>query len=293
MRVIARGVGIALLLAGCAASGPVDPGGRPEPSPVQLRQTVEDLGREVRDLRAQVEATRRVAVGYQDLAGLRAELEAVQAALQALIRDLEQRQLEAFQAVDRRLATIGGRIGELAAAARRADAGAGERSQPSGPAEGPPAPPPSPGPARAEATAPAQATATPVTAPAEPAREPGKEPAEGPGIPRGRTIQRVSPAEASGETRVSVEADGPLSPRASTLADPPRVILDFENVAFGFGRTPVEVDGPILERIRFIQLRAVPTPVIRLVLTLKRSVPYWIEPQARGLIVHLGSAPPR
>jgi len=289
VRMIARGVVVALLLAGCAASGPLDPGGRPEPSPAQLRQTVEDLGREVRDLRAQVEATRRVAVGYQDLAGLRAELEAVQAALQALIRDLEQRQLEAFQAVDRRLATIGGRIGELAAVARRADAGAGERSQPSGPAEGPPVPPASPGPTRAEAAAPAQTSAAPVAAPAEP----GKEPAEGPGIPRGRTIQRVSSAEASGETRVSVEADGPLSPRASTLADPPRVILDFENAAFGFGRTPVEVEGPILERIRFIQLRAVPTPVIRLVLTLKRPVPYWIEPQARGLIVHLGSPPPR
>jgi hypothetical protein len=53
------------------------------------------------------------------------------------------------------------------------------------------------------------------------------------------------------------------------------------------------VEGPILERIRFIQLRAVPTPVIRLVLALKRPVPYWIESQARGLIVHLGSPPPR
>jgi AMIN domain len=283
VRVIARGVVVALLLAGCAASGPVDPGGRPEPSPAQLRQTVEDLGREVRDLRAQVEATRRVAVGYQDLAGLRAELEAVQAALQALIRDLEQRQLEAFQAVDRRLATIGGRIGELAAAARRADAGAGERGQPGGPAEGPPAAPP---------TAPARAEPTAVAQPA--AAEPAREPAEGPGAPaRGRTIQRVSSAEASGETRVSVEADGPLSPRASSLADPPRVILDFENTAFGFGRSPVEVEGPILERIRFIQLQAAPTPVIRLLLTLKRPVPYWIEPRARGLIVHLGSTPPR
>jgi AMIN domain len=296
LRGIAGSLVGALLLAGCAASaptsgpasGPAASGSRSELSPAQLRQTVEDLGREVRDLRAQVEASRRVAVGYQDLAGLRAELEAVQAALQALIRDLDQRQLEGFQAVDRRLATIGGRISELASATRRADAGAGER-QPGSPADGPPAP--APAPARTEApsappVAPPPATAA-VTAPAEPTREPAE------GASRGRTIQRVSSAEASGETRVSIQADGPLTPRASVLMDPPRVVLDFENAAFGFGRTPVEVDGPLLERIRFIQLQGAPAPVIRLLLTLKRSVPYWIESQARGLVVHLGSTAPR
>jgi hypothetical protein len=286
VRAIAGGVVGALLLAGCAASGPTAPGpvgsgSRSEPSPAQLRQTVEDLGREVRDLRAQVEASRRVAVGYQDLAGLRAELEAVQTALQALIRDIDQRQLEGFQAMDRRLAAIGGRISELAAATR------------SGPAEGPPAASPPAGPARVEpppaASAAAPRAAAPVAVPAEPA----KEPAEGSGLPRGRTIQRVSTAEVSGETRVSVQADGPLTPRVSALGDPPRVVLDFENAAFGFGRTPVEVEGPLLERIRFIQLQGAPTPVIRVLLTLKRPVPYWVESQARGLIVHLGSAAPR
>jgi hypothetical protein len=282
----------ALLLAGCAASGPTTSGPTAsgpagsgkgsEPSPAQLRQAVDDLGREVRDLRAQVEASRRVAVGYQDLAGLRAELEAVQKALQALIRDMEQRQLEGFQAVDRRLAAIGGRINELAAATRRVDAGAGERS---GPAEGPPAASPTTGPVRVEPPAAAQKVAAPVAGSAEPA--------EGSGLPRMRTIQRVSTTEVSGETRVSVQADGPLSPRASTLGDPPRVVLDFENAGFGFGRTPVEVEGPVLERIRFIQLQGAPTPVIRLLLTLKRPVPYWVESQTRGLIVHLGSPAPR
>jgi len=284
VRAVAACAGIALLLAGCASSGSVAPAGSgAEPTPAQLRQTVEDLGREVRDLRAQVEATRRVALGQRDLLGVRAEVEAVQAALQALIRDLEQRQLEAFQAMDRRLAAVSARLDELAGAPRRAETGARERSQPGGSGESPPPAPP-PGPARPEPPAPAQTAAPPPPAPAEPAEA---------SVGRGRTIHRVSPAEVAGETRVSVEADGPLSPRVFVLADPTRVILDFENAAFGFGRTPVEVDGPLLERIRFIQLRGAPTPVIRLVLGLKRSVPYWIEPQARGLVIHLGSTAPR
>ena len=262
---------LGVLLAGCAASGAGREGAAPDPVPA-LRQTVEELRREVAELRADLDAQRRAAAMTRDLLGLREELEGVQTAFQALIRDLEQRQLEGSQAVDRRLVALGARLDELAARVRRAEAAVGELSQRAVPTPAP-APP----------------------APAAPAEPPAREPAATPAAPaRARTIQRVTPTEAADETRVSVEADGPLSPRAFTLADPPRLVVDLEHAAFGFDRTPLAVDGPIVERIRFIQLRAAPTPVIRLVLSLKRPVPYWLEPQARGLVLHLGQgAPPR
>jgi hypothetical protein len=268
----AAGAILVALLAGCAASDAGRPAGAAPDPAAALRQAVDELRREVAELRADLEAQRRAAAMTRDLLGLREELAAVQTAFQALIRDLEQRQLEGSQAVDRRLVALAARLDELAARVRRAEAAVGElgqRAVPT-PASAPPAP----------------------AAPVAPAEPPAKEPAAPAAPARGRTLQRVSATEAPGETRVSVEADGALSPRAFTLGDPPRLVVDLENAAFGFDRTPLAVDGPIVERIRFIQLRVSPTPVIRLVVSLKRPVPYWIEPQARGLILHLGQSAP-
>jgi hypothetical protein len=108
------------------------------------------------------------------------------------------------------------------------------------------------------------------------------------------TLRRVTAAEAGGDTRVVVEADGPVAPRVLALADPPRLILDFENAAFGFGRSPVVVGGALLERMRFIQIQATPVPVIRVMLHLVRPAPYWLETLPRGLVVHVGTeGPPR
>jgi hypothetical protein len=145
----------------------------------------------------------------------------VQTAFQALIRDLEQRQLEGSQAVDRRLVALAARLDELAARVRRAEAAVGELGQRAAPAPVPPAP----------------------AAPVAPAEPPAKEPAALAAPARGRTLQRVSATEAPGETRVSVEADGALSPRAFKLQDPPRLVVDLENAAFGFDRTPLRWTG--------------------------------------------------
>jgi hypothetical protein len=263
------------LSAGCAAGGGAGDG-KPEPSPAELRQTVETLKREVGELRALLQTSRRTSATQQDLVGVRAEVEAVQSALQALMRDADQRQLEGLQAVDRRLHALSARVEQLTAAVRRAEAAVAEVVE--RPDAGGPTPSPSP---------PAPGGAPPTAAPPAPlVPAPGAE-------ARPRRVQRVSATEATGETQVTVEADGPLGPRVFTLADPPRLILDFDNSVFGFDRAPVAVGGPLVDRIRFIQLRATPASAIRLIVALKRAVPYWIEPRERGLVLHVGREAPR
>jgi hypothetical protein len=226
----------------------------PGAAPPDLRQTVEELRRSVNDLQAELASTRRVAVTQPQLLGLRQELQAVQRAIEALVRDVDQRHLEAVQALERRVAALGRRVDELGSASR------------------PPEPAPAP----------------PVTPPAATA-EPVPPPAAGQLV----TIRRVRPSVAGGETRIGVEADGPLAPRVAVLADPPRLVLDFENAAFGFDRAPLSVDGGVVERIRFIQLRAAPTPVIRVLLSLREPAPHWLETPPRGLVIHVGSEPGR
>jgi AMIN domain-containing protein len=269
-RVLAAALLVGGLAGGCAGGGAAN--GKPAPSPTELRQTVEALQKEVGELRAQLQATRRVAATQQDLLGMRAELEAIQAALQALLRDVDQRQLEGFQAVDRRLVALGARVDQLTAAVRRAEASiaeGGERAEAALPAPAPPAP-----------TAPRASPPPPAPA--------GSAPATG----TVRRVQRVSTAEVAGETRVTVEADGPLGPRVFTLDDPPRLILDFDNSVFGFDRAPIAVSSPLVERLRFIQLRATPASAVRLIVALKRAAPFWIEPRERGLVLHVGSEAP-
>jgi hypothetical protein len=293
MTAVTRRVLVGLLLAsgavGCASDP--KPGAPRERSLTELTQAVDTLRREVDDLASALRAYR--SVGLRELSGLREEVQAVQSAIQALVRDSDQRHMESIQAVDRRLAAVGARLEEIASRLQRAEAVASDRP-PARPAEEPAA---APRPPAAAPPAPPAPAAPPVLArPPGPAAPP---PAAAPpgtltGALAGRpTLRRVSAADAGGETRVVVEADGPVTPRVLALADPPRVILDFENTAFGFGRSPVVIGGPILERIRFIQIQASPVPVIRVLLQLARPTPHWVEPQPRGLVVHLGSAGPR
>jgi AMIN domain len=283
---------LGLTVAGCISGGATPPGGKPgDPA------SVEDLRRQVADLRFQLEMQRRLALYREDLGGVRAEIGAVQAALQALVRDLEQRQLEGDQALGRRLSALDGRVGELTLAVGRTETSLAElrrrleASAAGPPAAAPPAPAPAPAAVPAPALTPAPApSAAPIPAPPSPPV--ASRPASPAAPSRPVTIRQVRVDGSDTEARVSVEADAALSPRAFTLDDPPRLVLDFENAAYGFERVPVEVGGAILERIRFIQLRAAPTPVIRLVVSLVRPVPHWIEPQPGGLVVHVGTAGP-
>ena len=89
------------------------------------------------------------------------------------------------------------------------------------------------------------------------------------------------------ETSVIVEADGPLTYKSYTMDKPSRVVVDFERARLSRWEDTVEVGQGLLRRIRSSQFSRT---TVRMVLDLSRPSPYWIEPQAQGVIIHLGTA---
>jgi hypothetical protein len=197
------------------------------------------------------------------------------------------------------------------------------------PATAPPPPPPRPALAAppAAATPPAAAASAPATAPPPPPTRPAPAAAPpaaatppaaaapaasrppAPGQPRAsqampRTaptapappaaiarIRRITPVESGQGVQLTVEADRALAPRAFVLSDPPRIVLDFDNAVSELGRFDLPLGGPIVERIRTSQFRTAPVPIVRVVVDVKRPVPYRVEPGARGTVVHIGAGP--
>jgi hypothetical protein len=101
-------------------------------------------------------------------------------------------------------------------------------------------------------------------------------------------VRRISPAGRADEVQVAVEADGPLAPRAFVLADPLRLVVDFENAATDLGQVSIPTGGGLVARVRSAQLRMEPTPVVRVVLDLLRPVSYRVEPHAGGATIRVG-----
>jgi hypothetical protein len=164
-----------------------------------------------------------------------------------------------------------------------------------------PTPAPAPAPARAPAAAPAPsppavAAAPAPAAPAPAASPPAVAPAPTPPAPRVASVpspariarvRRISPAGSADEVRVTVESDGPLTARAFVLADPPRLVVDFENTATDLGQVSIPAGGPLVARVRSSQLRVSPTPVVRVVLDLLKPVSYRVEPHAGGATIRV------
>jgi hypothetical protein len=89
------------------------------------------------------------------------------------------------------------------------------------------------------------------------------------------------------DVQVIIQADGPLAYKSFALEKPSRIVVDFERAQLAMADDTIEVGNAILRRIRSSQ--SSPTSV-RLVLDLARPRPFWIEPQAEGVVIHLGAA---
>jgi hypothetical protein len=150
----------------------------------------------------------------------------------------------------------------------------------------PPAPAP-PVPRVAPAPAPPPPGVAAPTAPPAPA-PPAPRVASVPTPARLARVRRISPAGRADEVQVAVEADGPLAPRAFVLADPLRLVVDFENAATDLGQVSIPTGGGLVARVRSAQLRMEPTPVVRVVLDLLRPVSYRVEPHAGGATIRVG-----
>ena len=101
-------------------------------------------------------------------------------------------------------------------------------------------------------------------------------------------ILELRPEVVGDEVQVIIQADGPLAYKSFALDKPSRVVVDFERAQLARADDDtIEVGNAILRRIRSSQ--SSPTSV-RVVLDLARPKPFWIEPQAEGVVIHLGAA---
>ena len=101
-------------------------------------------------------------------------------------------------------------------------------------------------------------------------------------------ILELRPEVVGDEVQVIIQADGPLAYKSFALDKPSRVVVDFERAQLAMADDDtIEVGNAILRRIRSSQ--SSPTSV-RVVLDLARPRPFWIEPQAEGVVIHLGAA---
>ncbi len=89
------------------------------------------------------------------------------------------------------------------------------------------------------------------------------------------------------DVQVIVQADGPLAYKSFVMEKPSRVVVDFERARLTRTEDTVEVGDPVLRRIRALQFSRTS---VRVVLDLARPRPFWIEPQAEGIVIHLGAA---
>jgi hypothetical protein len=169
-------------------------------------------------------------------------------------------------------------------------------ASPPPPAASAPAVPPAPSPAAQpppSVPAPAAAQTPTPSAAAAPAPPPAPRVASVPPATRLARIRRILPAGSADEMRVTVDSDGPLMSRAFVLADPLRLVVDFDNAATDLGQVSIPAGGPLVARVRSSQLRVSPTPVVRVVLDLLKPVSYRIEPHAGGATIRVSPAAAR
>jgi hypothetical protein len=130
---------------------------------------------------------------------------------------------------------------------------------------------------RAEARAPVSPSRTPIS--------PRDRPLSGTSL-----ILNVALERHGDEVRVFIDADGPLTFKSFTMAEPFRVVVDFEGAISSLGQETLPVSGPLLKRIRTSQYKK---DVARIVFDLARPSPFWVEERERGVVVHLGARPPQ
>jgi len=101
-------------------------------------------------------------------------------------------------------------------------------------------------------------------------------------------ILELRPEIVGDDVQVIIHADGPLAYKSFALEKPSRVVVEFERAQLARADDDtIEVGNAILRRIRSSQ--SSPTSV-RVVLDLARPRAFWIEPQAEGVVIHLGAA---
>ncbi|MDR7468932.1 MAG: N-acetylmuramoyl-L-alanine amidase [Armatimonadota bacterium] len=141
-------------------------------------------------------------------------------------------------------------------------------------------------------------SASPVT-PADPgAGAPAGDSTSSPaqGTPSGERlkIMQVRLEQASGMTRILVEGTASMQYVVRELVEPDRLVVDVPDAVFIPVKQEIPVNSPAVENVRAAQFQANPD-IARVVVTLKRKVPYSISTDAGGstLVISVVDAPLR
>ena len=139
-------------------------------------------------------------------------------------------------------------------------------------------------PGREPLAAPRPAQAPAPTDPGVPPGYPARVPETPAAVP---LIIELRPEIVGDDVRVIVQADGPLAYKSFVMEKPSRVVVDFERAQLTRAEETIEVGNAILKRIRASQFSRTS---VRVVLDLTGPRPFWIEAQAEGVVIHLGTA---
>jgi type IV pilus assembly protein PilQ len=99
---------------------------------------------------------------------------------------------------------------------------------------------------------------------------------------RGRALTGVDTSDAD-RNRVLLLLDGPASFASFELADPPRLVVDFENLKNEVMAAHIPVDSEYVRQVRVSQFSGEPELVSRAVFDLNRTASYTITPTSTGL----------
>ena len=104
------------------------------------------------------------------------------------------------------------------------------------------------------------------------------------------SVLKLSTNGTDEDTKIRIDANGPLRFKAFTLQDPPRVVLDLQGVTSKILQAPAVPSNSVILRIRISEFQP---GVLRIAIDLRRASPYWIEPKPESLVVHFGIMAPK
>lgn len=102
------------------------------------------------------------------------------------------------------------------------------------------------------------------------------------GQARGRALTGVDTSDGE-RNHVLLLTDGPASFSTFELADPPRLVVDFQGLTNEVLASRIPMDSSFVKQVRVSQFRTEPNPVVRAVFDLNKSASYDLKPSVAGL----------
>jgi type IV pilus secretin PilQ/predicted competence protein len=105
----------------------------------------------------------------------------------------------------------------------------------------------------------------------------------------GLVLKRVEIVSGQDVARLVLDVDGAVTPRAFTLPNPDRIVVDLVGAVNAAPKAPQTFESGPIARVRVSQFQTSPQPVTRVVADLRVKVPYRIETQDEDLVLVVGS----